>query len=402
MIDLLGWTTPLARALAHSLWQGALVLAAAWVALRIARRRGAEVEGRLLATAVGLIVLLPWLTLAAGRSGLDAAMLPAGSEPVLQVWQRRLTLPVASWIVALWAAGVLAHCVRLLVGAWWLRRRVLRESRPIPRPELGELSRRAGLVRVPEVREWAGASGPFVTGCRRSVLVLPRGLDQVLGAEEWESLLLHELAHVARRDVVRNLLLRLLAALVWYQPAVWLLLTRLDRARERSCDDLAVRVMGAGLPLARALVLLEERRGRFRLAMAGTGGDFAARVRRILAGGAGDAASLAPPAWPLMLPLLMAASGGLALGGSFEGTMHRWARQLHAVIQAHDPAGPFTVELRGDRLTAATIDGEALPPERIVQRGSRVQLLDPAGQPELTLRVAPGGIHWTPRTPRSP
>jgi hypothetical protein len=76
---------------------------------------------------------------------------------------------------------------------------------------------------------------------------------------------------------------------------------------------------------------------------------------------------------------------------------------VHALIQASDPAGRFTVELVGAQLVSATIDGVAIPAERIVQRGQQVSLLDPGGRAELTLEVrAPGTIRWSPRPYRSP
>jgi hypothetical protein len=271
-------------------------------------------------------------------------------------------------------------------------------------PAIAGLAAGAGLGRCPVVRAWPAARGPFVTGWRVPVLVLPPALRDLLRPEEWASLLLHEFAHIARRDVIHNAVLRLLGAIAWYQAPFWWLLGELDRARERSCDDRAVETMGAGLPLARALVLLEERRGRRPgLAMAGTGGDFAARVRRILATGAGRAGRPVRHGMSMVALLLVATGATLLATGSAEAELQRWIHGVHAVIRASDPAGPFTVELQGDRLVSATIGGEALEPGRILQQGTRVSLLDNAGLPQLILRVeAPGGISWTPRRPRSP
>jgi hypothetical protein len=158
--------------------------------------------------------------------------------------------------------------------------------------------------------------------------------------------------------------------------------------------------MGRSLPLARALLTLEEHRtGQPRLAMAGTGGDFSARVRRILSSGSGRRRRVRG-----VLPVLLTVTGStLVLAASAEGELAAWADGVHALVQASDPAGPFTIELLGGRLLAATIDGVPVPPDRIMQSGARVRLLDAAGRPELTLDVrAPGTIHWSPRPPRSP
>ncbi|MFN8654515.1 MAG: M56 family metallopeptidase [Gemmatimonadales bacterium] len=417
MIDATGTTTLLARALVHSLWGGAVVGTVAWLLLRAVRRSaaGAELECRIAGAGAMLVALLPWLTLAAtsllwavGEPELPAgaAATAPGVQPaaVLRLMQQALTFDVARTVLVVWATGALLVVVRIAGGAWWLRRRLLRESRVVRSAGVAELASRAGLRRVPIVREWPAARSPFVTGWRTPVLVLPPGLECLLGPDEWASLLLHEFAHVARRDLVHNALLRLLGAIAWYQAPFWWLLRELDRARERSCDDRAVATMGIGLPLARALVLLEERRGgALGLAMAGTGGDFGARVRRILSGGAGRAGSASRGGASQLALLLLATGSTLLLAGRAEGEVRHWISGVHAIIQASDPAGPFTVELQGDRLVAATIGGATIPPNRIVQQGARVSLLDEAGLPQLTLRVeAPGGISWTPRSPRRP
>jgi hypothetical protein len=101
--------------------------------------------------------------------------------------------------------------------------------------------------------------------------------------------------------------------------------------------------------------------------------------------------------------LLTVTATTLLLAASAEDELAAWARNVHALIQASDPRGPFTVELMGRRLVGATIDGVPVPPERIVQRGDQVQMLDATGRPELTLELRePGAISWSPRPPRSP
>ncbi len=89
----------------------------------------------------------------------------------------------------------------------------------------------------------------------------------------------------------------------------------------------------------------------------------------------------------LSLPLLLAL--GLALSPA-----------PTRVIQAHDPAGRFTLRMRGDRLLGASVDGVALPSRRLEQRGRRLILRGADGGRDLVLRVTPGhGIRWTARRP---
>ena len=56
--------------------------------------------------------------------------------------------------------------------------------------------------------------------------------------------LLHELAHVKRRDNWTLLLTKLAQTVYWFHPLVWWLSARLSDEQELACDD---RVLAAGV-----------------------------------------------------------------------------------------------------------------------------------------------------------
>jgi cell division protein FtsI (penicillin-binding protein 3) len=77
---------------------------------------------------------------------------------------------------------------------------------------------------------------PAVTGVFRPVVLMPRSS---LGWDEarWRIVLLHELAHVRRRDCLAAMMAQIVCALHWFDPLAWLLHARLRTERELAADE---------------------------------------------------------------------------------------------------------------------------------------------------------------------
>lgn len=68
---------------------------------------------------------------------------------------------------------------------------------------------------------------------------------------------------------------------------------------------------------------------------------------------------------------------------------------------ATDPAGEFTLSIRGGRAVAATLDHVTLPAERLVHRGDSIRFLAPGGAVVLAVAYdrAQARIEWDARPP---
>jgi uncharacterized protein (TIGR03435 family) len=82
---------------------------------------------------------------------------------------------------------------------------------------------------------------PGVFGIWRPVLLWPRAMSEHLSDDQIETILVHELSHVQRRDNLTALAHGLVQAICWFHPLVWWIGARLIDERERACDEAVVR-----------------------------------------------------------------------------------------------------------------------------------------------------------------
>ena len=148
----------------------------------------------------------------------------------------------------IWAAGLAAQGVRIL---WQHRRlaRLLRRTTPADATLTAlvrETAGRLGLRRIPRAVLTDVDCSPFVCGVRHAVLVLPQGLTATLSASELNHVLLHELAHVRRLDLVWGWIAELARMVYFFHPVVHWIAYRVRLERELACDQMAMATSGQG------------------------------------------------------------------------------------------------------------------------------------------------------------
>ncbi len=273
---------------------GAILLGAEILRGCLRRSPAAQKHGLLL-SAFGLLMAFPLLSgILPSIPLLWPATAARGEIEISQTFRTAVSSPPSPGIIyipiAIWLAGVLITVAPLLYG--FMRLRQLRQKAKVlagtPLNDLLEESCR-GLdpARVPELLLIAGPMMPMAFGLRRPTIVLP---EECL-AWAWSrqrAVLLHELAHIQRRDAASQLFAHLTTALWWFQPLSWISRRSLRRESERACDELVVQSgVRASDYAAELLAIAKDFRARAPFAAAGIGmatrGDLAGRLHLILA-----------------------------------------------------------------------------------------------------------------------
>jgi beta-lactamase regulating signal transducer with metallopeptidase domain/mono/diheme cytochrome c family protein len=180
---------------------------------------------------------------------------PRAASP--QAGGRRLLQSTAglwppSWpalLVGLWACGVVLGLSSLVAGllrAGWLARHAVPLTTPPWSVLSAEAKARLGVRRPVRLLMTHRVAIPVTCGIVRPALLLP------LESESWDAgrrrvVLLHEFAHVRRRDCLVQAIAYLAWAVHWFNPLAFVAVSRLRAEQECACDDL---VLSGGTPAA--------------------------------------------------------------------------------------------------------------------------------------------------------
>jgi len=254
--------------------RGTAILSAAFLAAYAARRASAATRHFLWTLAFAAMLLLPAVMRIGPSIALPAiapASAPTSPVPVVASAMRSAPVPAAPvrrqppTLLFLYAAGLILTAGRFAAGRWRMSR-IVRKAQPSRHAAQAadELRRELGIARTVRVLESPDAAVPMTWGIRSAVVLLPAA------SREWSTarlhaVLLHEIIHVARLDLLAQAIAQAACCLYWFHPLAWLAARQLTKERERACDDAVLRRGIAGpdyaghlMELARVLV---ERKG---------------------------------------------------------------------------------------------------------------------------------------------
>ena len=409
LIEIAGWT------LLHSLWQGAVVAFALFVALRA--MKGATANARYLTaclamclfaglTATTFIRLATDKTAANKISNLMSDKKAkffgneiAGQQPTINFREindsiggtgqksenaaalldfdlaqfEKRAASILPFLVWLWFFGVILQTLRLSGEFRRLRRlQLLRGEASVRgrwRVRFDQLCDELKIKRTVKFIESATTDGAFTIGWLKPVVIVPASAFLHLAPYELEAILRHELAHVRRHDYLVNLAQSLIETVLFYHPATWWISRTIRREREFACDDAVVRLSEDKFVYARALANLEQNRLVARekivwLKLAAGGENLHHRIKRIVESNENRRSSRFSATAAGLLLLIIAAFLINVSSASFQSSADTDDRTHHKKIAVGFVSIP-PVDRSGDSSETARILIEKLKAHRV-------------------------------------
>ncbi len=270
----------LCNTLMHSLWQGVLLAVLSGLIIMFTKKSSAAIRYNLLVGAMVLFacgtVVTFWLQMSGFQSGNLSVSRLTIAQPVAipaatfinQNPNKNITDTIMAYfntysnvIVLIWFLIICAKSVQMASGLhtiYHLKRSKVNAVDKTWENKITQLANRLGIKQTIKLLESGIAKVPMVIGHLKPVILIPVGLINSLSAYEVEAILIHELAHIRRRDYLVNLLQGFMEIVFFFNPAVLWICKLIKAERENCCDDIAVTQTSSKVNYINALVSCQE------------------------------------------------------------------------------------------------------------------------------------------------
>ncbi|OJJ15335.1 hypothetical protein BKI52_38620 [marine bacterium AO1-C] len=301
LTNALGWT------LIHSLWQGAALAILLALTLIFLRKNSSKLRYFIATSALFTLVLASVITfLSLYQTSSSLAQYPSIAPKIGTATPANLVHTIQSQapdkfaffsdyfgqhlplIVTVWLLGVVVLMLRFLGGYALLQRMRHHRVSAVNREwqlKILEIADHLKIKKIVRLMESANAKTPMVIGYLKPIILLPLGTISGLSSKQVESILAHEMAHIARNDYLINIIQSIVEIFLFFNPAMWWISGQVRQEREHCCDDIALQLTNDHLTLVKTLATLEEMRiasPQAAVAFAGKKGGLVGRIRRIV------------------------------------------------------------------------------------------------------------------------
>ena len=151
-----------------------------------------------------------------------------------------------TWLLATWLAVVLYQIARVVGQRRGLLRLLSNAQTDLKLAAIvKQCADTLGLRKVPQTLLIEADVSPFVCGLRRPRLVLSQSLLATTSSARLRQVVLHELAHIRRRDLLWCWVPTVMQIVYWFHPAAHWVAYRVQLERELACDQLAMEHSGS-------------------------------------------------------------------------------------------------------------------------------------------------------------
>lgn len=266
--------------LIHSIWQGVFLAMAAGLVILLTKRSSIHLRYNLLITVSILFLLVVSYTFYSQLhintpvTESSAAILKPheNSNPVLvnimQQQRNGMLQTVTGFlnqhsftIMLIWGLIFLYKLIRSVsdlysISAIKKSGRLIQETSLLDKVQY--FKSRLDIKYPVKVIESALVHSPAVIGVFKPVIVLPIGLMAHIPMDQVEHILIHELAHIKRRDYLFNLIQHFAESIFFFNPCVRWVSNLIKTEREHCCDDMAISITQNKSGFIQALVSYQE------------------------------------------------------------------------------------------------------------------------------------------------
>ena len=378
-----------------ALWMGVAIVALTALVVRFWKPLDAATRYAVWYVALIAVVLGPLATTAAmefshpGPRAADIAAAMSASQAlhaqvnvVLPRSRASIAIPqyAAVGAAALWLLVVLAGAARFGAGVLVLAR-LKRDALPLAPDRRAALSLWNAHVLAPGARRARlcvsdRVEVPVAVGLFDGMVVLPRHILDAFEPGDVDRFVLHELAHLERRDDWTAVFERIAQIVLFFNPAVHVIARRLDLEREIACDDRVVTATSDVRSYAVGLTRMAESTKWPHNAIAApaifvTRKQLSLRVEELLARRrfTGSRVAVAPAAVAFIASLGVVAAAAVHapsvdVGGAPHAAPHSITNIQETRLILFDHDGKKTT-LNAKRARVMVVRGDEVPPEHL-------------------------------------
>jgi bla regulator protein BlaR1 len=269
-MQVLFWT------LIHSLWQGIIFAFITGIILISTKRSTTALRYKLLSSVLVLFIITSICTFfyevfsITNHEAVSYKTVAAFAHTTVTVNNHAANViesvlsflkPYENLIVLIWFAIIIIKCLGLVKGlreVYMLKHCQVFNAGEYWSDRLQVLAKKTGIKKQILLLKSTLAKVPMAIGYFKPVILFPAAALTALAPEEIEAILLHELAHISRKDYLINIFQRIAEIIFFFNPAVLWISSLIKEERENCCDDIAVNQTKNKKQFIHALVSFQE------------------------------------------------------------------------------------------------------------------------------------------------